>query len=80
MRAITKNHTRSLGDDVGHGCFGNYDVIPVSWPGLADCEDPAICVSGQDLGVDAAPVVLRQRGPGLILDWVYRPREVMGEN
>jgi hypothetical protein len=57
------------GEKVRDGCAGDDDVVAVAGPAAAHGNDPAGVGADDDLGVDAAPIVLADRGDRLI---VYR--------
>jgi hypothetical protein len=60
------------GEKVRDGCAGDDDVVAVAGPAAAHGNDPADVGADDDLGVDAAPVVLADGGDPLFGDNLQR--------
>jgi hypothetical protein len=52
---------------MGDGVAGHDDVVAAAGPAAADCDQGAALRADEDLGVDAAPVVLADRGDRLVV-------------
>jgi hypothetical protein len=58
-------------EQMGDGVAGHDDVVAVAGPAAADCDQGAALRAADDLGVDAARVVVGDRGDRLV---VHRDR------
>jgi hypothetical protein len=54
-------------EQMGDGVAGHDDVVAAAGPAAADCDQGAALRADEDLGVDAAPVVLADRGDRLVV-------------
>ena len=67
VSAVTEDYTTT--DQVGQGMASHDDVVAVAGPARADGNHLSPVSADDDLCVDAAPVVLADRGDRLIVAW-----------
>jgi hypothetical protein len=74
VSAVAQDHTTI--EQLRHGVAGNDDVVAVTWPALASGGHTSPVSADDDLGVDAAAVVLAHRGDRLVVHGDQRAVDV----